>query len=162
MPTARHAVARVVERHLEEILDRSMQAFSAELESVRKADEDVLVRTRAAVRRVVLSFLLIYAEPRASSRILVDESRRATVERAGEMFPREEILTMLRIARQVVFSSTREFASAELTEDDAVDIDEALEGFLDELERDERTIEPADHAVRDLLASVEDQEPDLG
>ena len=161
MPTLRHRVARMVERHLDEILDRTMQAFAAEIEAVRHADDDTLVRTRASVRTAILAFLGVYVGATTSSRSLLDDARRATVARSGEMFKREEITSMLSIARHVVYQSARQYAAAELDAEATADIDAELEAFLDELERDERTIAPASDAVQELLLSIEAEDPDF-
>ena len=161
MPTLRHRVARMVERHLDEILDLSMQAFISELEVVRDATEDELRRTRASVRTAILAFLGLYAGPSSPSRGLLEEARRATVARAGEMYEREDIVTMLRIARQVVYTSAHRYAAEELDAVATAEIDAALDAFMDELERDERAIEPGLDAVRELLRSVESEDPDL-
>jgi len=151
----------MVERHLDEVLDTAMQAFSAEIDAVRNADDATLVGTRASVRTAILAFLGLYAGPSSPSRSLLEEARRATVARAGEMIERDEIVTMLRIARQVVYQSARRYAAEELDADATADIDAALEAFMDEMERDERAIAPGSDAVTELLRSVEADAPDL-
>ena len=164
MTETRREIARIVEHHLDEILDRTIAAYREEIPSLRGADDNALERVRESTRRATLGFLALYADPDSPARLILNEARRATVDRAGETYDRDEIVAMIRIGRQVVFHSAREFVAQELGHDAAreEDVRTSLEAFLNELERAEQLIPPADDAVHHLLANAEAEEPDLG
>jgi hypothetical protein len=165
MEDIRRLVSRVVELHLEEILDATMDAIVREVPAVARQNDDVRSLVRASTRHATLAFLALYADPDSPARLMLTEARRATVDHAGEIFQLDEILAIIRTARQVIFQSARTYV---LAERGAVDpeserqVTEALESFLTELESEENTIGKARDAVGDLLRAAEREEPDLG
>jgi hypothetical protein len=162
MTDIRREVSRIVEIHLEEILDRTMAALVAEIPAVAAQDDDGRALVRASTRHASLAFLSLYADPETPARLMLDEARRATFDRAGEIFDRSEIIQIIAIARNVIFQSAREFVQTELGADPKRELETraALESFLDELERDQAVLQPRD-TVGDLLRAAEREEPDL-
>ena len=162
MTDIRRDVARIVERHLEEILDRTMAALVADIPAVAAQDDDGRARVRVSTRHATLAFLSLYADPETPARLMLDEARRATVDRAGEAFTRSEILEIISIARNVTFQSAREFVQAELGADPERELETkgALGTFLDEMERDPTVLEGRD-PVGDLLLNAEREAPDI-
>jgi hypothetical protein len=164
MEDIRRLVSHVVELHLEEILDTTMDAIIREVPAVARQDDEVRSLVRASTRHATLAFLALYADPDSPARLMLTEARRATVDHAGEIFQLDEILAIIRTARQVIFQSARTYV---LAERGAVDpeserqVTEALESFLTELESEENTIGKARDAVGDLLRAAEREEPDL-
>jgi hypothetical protein len=156
-------IARTVEHNLEEILDRTMDAFAAEIPNVAAAPEAIRRRVREGTRRAMLAFIALYADPDSPARTVLSEARRVTIDRAGEDFEREDIVAMLHVARIVVYRSTRDFVAASKGSDPATDaeIEAALVAFLDELERTEQALPQTDDAVHHLLVAAEGEEPDL-
>jgi hypothetical protein len=165
MDDIRRMVARVVEGRLEEILDVTMETLVREVPAVARQTDDVRALVRASTRHTTLAFLALYADPESPARLMLHEARRATVDRAGEIFTMDEISQIIRTARQVVFQLGRQFVNAErghvdpASEREATD---ALESFLTELEREESTIGKTRDAVGDLLLAAEREDPDLG
>src|SRR5687767_4140744 len=115
MEQIRREIATIVERHLDEILDQIMVIFRAEIPQVAEADDARARRVRGSVRQTLLAFLGVYADPTSPARVLLDEARKVTIDKAGDDFDRSDIIAMLRIARHVVFGMTRGFVSRELT-----------------------------------------------
>ncbi len=163
MDDIRRRIATIVERHLDEMIDQIMVIFSAEIPSVANADEGGQRRVRGSVRHALLAFLGVYADPASPARVLLEEARRVTMDRAGEEFDRGDIVAMLRIARHVVFGMTRAFVTRELevAEEDEADVDAALEAFLSELERPEHRVAQAEEAVTHLLQMAEAEGSDV-
>jgi len=164
MEDIRRLVTRVVELHLEEILDQTMEAIVREVPAVARQNDDVRALVRASTRHTTLAFLALYADPESPARLMLTEARRATVDHAGEIFQLEEIQAIIRTARQVIFQSARAYVNAERGHDDPESerqATEALESFLNELEREENTIGRSRDAVGDLLRAAEREEPDL-
>jgi hypothetical protein len=159
----RRAIARIVEQHLDEILDRTMESFDAALPSVANAPDDVRTTVRLSTRRATLAFVALYADPDSPARVVLEEARGATLYRAGELFEREDILEMLRIGRQVVFQSAREYVreAIDVAPNLEAEISSALESFMVELERAEEVVPRTDDAIRHLLADAEKEGPDL-
>ena len=162
MGDSRRDVAQIVERHLEEILDRTMATLVADIPAVAAQDDEGRARVRASTRHATLAFLSLYADPETPARNMLDEARRATFDRSGELFDRTEILQIIAIARNVIFQSARELVQRELGTDQDRERQSttALGMFLDELERDQAVPEARD-AVGDLLRTAEREEPDL-
>ena len=164
MEDIRRLVTRVVELHLEEILDQTMEAIVREVPAVARQNDDVRALVRASTRHTTLAFLALYADPESPARLMLTEARRATVDHAGEIFQLDEIQAIIRTARQVIFQSARAYVNAERGHDDPESerqATEALESFLNELEREENTIGKSRDAVGDLLRAAEREEPDL-
>lgn len=163
MYDVRRRIVTIVERHLDEILEQLMTIYADEITVVANADEARLRRIRGTVRKTLLAFLGIYADPASPARALLEETRSITVERAGEEFTHEDIVAMLRIARHVMFGMTRAFVTRELTLDEQAepDLNDALEAFLLELERPQIVLDPVREAVGNLLAYAESSGQDL-
>lgn len=163
MTDVRREIARIVEKHLDEILDRTLEAFAAAVPRLASADERTLARVRAATRNATLAFLAVYADPETPARPLLDEARRGTIDRAGEQFAKDEILTMMRIAPQVIYQVSSRHVRREMGEDPARERDsaEAMESFLEELERAERRSSPRGDPMDDLLSAAEREGPDI-
>ena len=165
MEDIRRLVTRVVEEHLEEILDVTMATIVREVPAVARQPEDVRELVRASTRHTTLAFLALYADPESPARQMLSEARRATVDHAGEIFAMDEILSIIRTARQVIFQLGRQYVNAERGQVDPEserEVTQALESFLTELEREENTIGEARDTVGDLLRAAEREEPDLG
>ena len=165
MEDIRGIVSRVVELHLEEILDATMDAIVREVPAVARQNDEVRSLVRASTRHATLAFLALYADPDSPARLMLNEARRATVDHAGEIFQMDEILAIIRTARQVIFQSARAYVLAErggVDPESERQVTEALESFLTELESEENTIGKARDAVGDLLRAAEREEPDLG
>src|SRR5437899_4249098 len=113
MEDIRRLVSRVVELHLEEILDATMDAVVREVPAVARQDDEVRALVRASTRHATLAFLALYADPDSPARLMLSEARRATVDHAGEIFQLDEILAIIRTARQVIFQSARTYVNAE-------------------------------------------------
>ena len=157
MEDIRRLVARVVEQHLEEILDVTMDAIVREVPAVARQTDDVRALVRASTRH--------YADPESPARLMLTEARRATVDHAGEIFAMDEILQIIRTARQVIFQLGRQYVNAErghVDPESERQATEALESFLTELELEENSIGKARDTVGDLLRAAEREEPDLG
>src|SRR5438105_1914852 len=153
MEDIRRLVARVVEQHLEEILDVTMDAIVREVPAVARQTDDVRALVRASTRHTTLAFLALYADPESPARLMLTEARRATVDHAGEIFAMDEILQIIRTARQVIFQLGRQYVNAERGHVDTESerqATEALESFLTELESEENTIGKA----RDTVAAA--------
>lgn len=163
MPNIRRRITAIVEENIDEILDRTMDAFVAELPSVANAAPAVRRGVRESVRRALLAFLTLYAEPESSAREQLVRARQATIGRAGESFELDDIVAMLRLSRRVVFHTTRALVEAEEggPTGSGSEIRTALEAFLDELERTGEPVLPHADAVGTLLASFENEEPDF-
>jgi len=161
--SVRRRIATIVEEHLDEILDRTMDAFDAELPSVANATQAERHGVRESVRRAVLAFLTLYAEPESSAREQLARARVATVDRAGESFDLEDIVAMLRLSKHVVFQTARALVDAELGDAPERDneVRKALEAFLDELAQTAELPLPRADAVTSMLASFEDEDPDF-
>src|SRR5437660_2758204 len=165
MEDIRRLVSRVVDLHLEEILDATMDAIVREVPAVARQGDDVRSLVRASTRHATLAFLALYADPDSPARLMLNEARRATVDHAGEIFQMDEILAIIRTARQVIFQSARTYVLAErggVDPESERQVAEALESFLTELESEENTIGKARDTVGDLLRAAEREEPDLG
>jgi hypothetical protein len=165
MEDIRRLVTRVVEEHLEEILDITMETIVREVPAVARQPGDVRELVRASTRHTTLAFLALYADPESPARLMLSEARRATVDHAGEVFAMDEILAIIRTARQVIFQLGRQYVNAErgsVDPESEREVTEALESFLNELEREETTLGSARDAVGDLLRAAECEEPDLG
>ena len=161
----RRDVARVVEEHLEEILDRTMEAIVSEVPAVARQSDDVKALVRASTRHATLAFLALYADPDSPARLMLNEARRATVDHAGEIFQLDEIHSIIRTARTVIFQLGRNYVNAERGKEDPeseAEATKALESFLNELESEEASFGRTRDAVGDLLRSAEREEPDLG
>jgi len=160
----RRAIARIVESHLDEILDRVMAAYEVEVPSVAASTDATKRRVRESTRRASLAFLALFADPETPARQVLNEARNATVDRAGEMFERDDIIAMIRVGRQVVYQSARTYVRDHVTVDPAHEdeMSVALEAFMRELERTEELLPQADDALQHLLASAETEGPDLG
>ena len=113
MEDIRRLVSRVVELHLEEILDATMDAVVREVPAVARQNDEVRSLVRASTRHTTLAFLALYADPESPARLMLNEARRATVDHAGEIFQMDEILAIIRTARQVIFQSARTYVLAE-------------------------------------------------
>lgn len=165
MKAIRAEIASIVERHIEEILDDTMRAYAAEIPRLAGANAADLARARASTRRATLSFLALYADPGSPAHLLLDDARRATTDRAGEIFDRDEIVAMVRVARQVIVQRARGYVAAELGPEDVArrqrDVEEALNAFLAELERTEQVAPEIDDALHHLLAQAEKEGPDV-
>jgi hypothetical protein len=164
MEDIRRLVARVVEEHLEEILDVTMETIVREVPAVARQNDDIRALVRASTRHATLAFLALYADPESPARLMLTEARRATVDHAGEIFAMDEIQQIIRTARQVIFQLGRQYVDAERGHDDPESqrqADEALESFLTELEREETTMGRTRDAVGDLLRAAEREAPDL-
>lgn len=163
MEDLRAHLVRIVEAHLEEILDRLMQAYTVEIPRVAEASAEERALIREAARRTSVAFLEVYARGDRVQTEAIDDARRVTVARAGELFDREDIIAMLRIANQVMFQTARALVEKEMGADPsrAADIEQALNGFLGELERSERLIPGGDHALGELLTNAEAEDPDI-
>lgn len=159
----RRTIARIVEHHLDEILDRVMAAYRSEIPAVRAAPESVLARVRQSTRRATQAFLALYADPESPARQVLNEARNVTVDRSGELFDREDIIAMIRVGRQIIFTSARGYVRAEVAVDPAHEHEmaEALEAFMRDLERTEELLPKADDALHELLAAAENEEPDI-
>ena len=164
MEDIRRQVARVVELHLEEILDATMDAIVREVPAVARQNDEMRSLVRASTRHATLAFLALYADPDSPARLMLNEARRATVDHAGEIFQLDEILAIIRTARQVIFQSARAYVNAErgsVDPESERQVTEALEAFLTELESEENTIGRSRDAVGDRLRAAEREEPDL-
>jgi len=164
MEDIRRLVARVVEEHLEEILDVTMETIVREVPAVARQNDDIRTLVRASTRHATLAFLALYADPESPARLMLTVARRATVDHAGEIFAMDEIQQIIRTARQVIFQLGRQYVDAERGHDDPESqrqADEALESFLTELEREETTMGRTRDAVGDLLRAAEREDPDL-
>jgi len=107
----------------------------------------------------------LYSDPDSPAKVMLTEARRATVDRAGEIFQLDEIRAIIQTARQVIFQSARTYVNAErgrVDPESEQQVTEALETFLTELEREENTIGKARDTVGDLLRAAEREGPDLG
>ena len=165
MEDIRRLVARVVEEHLDEILDVTMETIVRDVPAVARQNDDIRALVRASTRHATLAFLALYADPESPARLMLTEARRATVDHAGEIFAMDEILQIIRTARQVIFQLGRQYVNAERGHVDTESerqATEALESFLTELESEENTIGKARDTVGDLLRAAEREEPDLG
>src|SRR5437868_6019541 len=165
MEDIRRLVARVVEQHLEEILDVTMDAIVREVPAVSRQPDEVRELVRASTRHTTLAFLALYADPESPARLMLSEARRATVDHAGEIFAMDEILAIIRTARQVIFQLGRQYVNAErggVDPEAEREVTEALESFLTELEREENILGKTRDSVGDLLRAAEREEPDLG
>jgi hypothetical protein len=165
MEDIRRLVARVVEEHLDEILDVTMETIVRDVPAVARQNDDIRALVRASTRHATLAFLALYADPESPARLMLTEARRATVDHAGEIFAMDEIQQIIRTARQVIFQLGRQYVNAERGHDDPDSerqADEALESFLTELEREETTMGRTRDAVGDLLRAAEREDPDLG
>jgi hypothetical protein len=165
MEDIRRVVSRVIESHLEEILDAAMDGIIREVPAVARQNEDVRALVRASTRHTTLAFLALYADPESPARLMLTEARRATVDHAGEIFQLDEIRAIIQTARQVIFQSARTYMNAErgrIDPESERQVTEALETFLTELERDDNTIGKARDTVGDLLRAAEREGPDLG
>ncbi|MGZ4103823.1 MAG: hypothetical protein ACXVQ6_11390 [Actinomycetota bacterium] len=164
MKDVRRTVARVLESHLDEILDVTMDALVREVPAVARQSDDIRGLVRASTRQATLAFLALYANPSTPRREMLDQARRATVDRAGETFQRDEILSIIGTARQMIFQLGRTFVHAEcgdLGDESEVEISEALASFLTELEREDEKFVPRRDPVEELLRSAEREGPDL-
>src|SRR5258706_6370605 len=161
MEDIRRLVTRVVEEHLEEILDVTMATIVREVPAVTRQPDEVRELVRASTRHTTLAFLALYADPESPARLMLNEARRATVDHAGEIFQMDEILAIIRTARQVIFQSARTYVLAErggVDPESERQVTDALESFLTELEQEENTIGQARDAVGDLLLAAEREE----
>ena len=164
MEDIRLLVSRVVEEHLEEILDATMDAIVREVPAVARQNDDVRSLVRASTRHATLAFLALYADPDSPARLMLNEARRATVDHAGEIFQLDEILAIIRTARHVIFQSARTYVNAErghVDPESERQATEALASFLNELEQDESTLGKSRDSVGDLLRAAEREDPDL-
>jgi hypothetical protein len=165
MEDIRRQLSRVVETHLEEILDTAMDAIVREVPAVARQNDDVRGLVRASTRHATLAFLALYADPDSPAKVMLNEARGATVDHAGEIFQLDEIRAIIQTARQVIFQSARTYVNAErgrIDPDSERQVTEALETFLTELEREENPIGKAPDSVGDLLRAAEREGPDLG
>ena len=164
MADIRRDIARIVERHLEEILDRTMETLVAEVPAVTRQDDAGRARVRASTKHATLAFLAVFSDPESPARVMLDEARRATVDRAGEIFQRDEILSIIAVARHVIFHSARDIVLAERGADAETEreVAVAMEAFLTELERDETIMASSRDPVDDLLRAAEREDADLG
>jgi hypothetical protein len=160
---ARPTIARVVEDHIDEIVERVLASYDAAVPRFKRMSERDRDPVREATRRTILSFLGLYAGDDRFARTGLDEARRVTLGRAGAIFDRDEIMAMISAARHVVFMSARELVQMEIGADPAreADINAALDAFLEELERPERSMADAGSALDRLLLDAESDEPDL-
>src|SRR5215831_18249352 len=129
MSDIRRDVARVVEEHLEEILDRTMEAIVREVPAVARQTDDVQALVRASTRHATLAFLALYADPESPARLMLNEARRATVDHAGEIFQLEEIHAIIRTARAVIFQLGRSYVNAERGAEDPTSEAEATQAL---------------------------------
>src|SRR6266545_4355692 len=63
MNDIRREVSRILERHLEEILDRTMSALIAHVPAVSRQDDEGRALVRASTRHATLAFLTLCADP---------------------------------------------------------------------------------------------------
>lgn len=164
MENVRRSVARVLESHLDEILDVTMDSIVREVPAVARQNDEVRVLVRASTKQATLAFLAIYANPATPRREILDQARRATVDRAGEIFQRDEILMIIGTARHVIFQLGRTFVHAEygdLDPDSEKELAEALASFLSELERADEQFVPRRDPLEELLRTAEREGPDL-
>lgn len=145
------------------ILDRVIAAYKAEIPAVRAAPDAVTARVRQSTRRATQAFLALYADPETPARQMLNDARNATIDRAGELFDREDIIAMIRVGRHIIFQSAREFVRAEVAVDaeHETEMAGALEDFMRELERTEELLPQTDDAIHVLLASAENEGPDI-
>jgi hypothetical protein len=159
----RKDVVQLVERHLDEILDRLLEAMSSRVPAVAAAPTETRERVRSNARLAILAFIGLYADPDAPARLMLSEARRATVERSGEPFGSGEIVTMLHVGRDVVLKEARAYLREELGEQPALeaDLERALDVFVNELERGEQSASPLGDSLNELLLAAESEGPDL-
>jgi hypothetical protein len=160
----RKRIAVIVERHIDEIVDTTMAAYVREIPAIATATADQLRLIRAATKRATLSFIQMYADPDAPSRPYVQQARAATVERAGEVFERDDITEMIDIGRRIVYAEARKLIEKELTmtDDERAQIRAALDGFLTEMERaDEVDMRVTPDVLISWLSRAEAEEPDI-
>jgi hypothetical protein len=163
MDEVRAAIAKIVQGHLDEILVKTMDAFDAGIPSVANASPDVRELVRESTRRAVTSFFTLYADETSPGRETVGRARRATIERAGELFEKEDILAMMRIARQVIYQTARTYVRRQVEVDPELseEIVHALDGFMNELERVEELLPRTPDAVEQFLRAAESEGTDI-
>lgn len=156
-------IGALLDENLDVLLEAVLAAYDRSIPRVAACSPEerslVVSGTRAGIR----AFATLLADPAAHAAGLLARARTATVERSGEVFTRDEILDMVRIARQVVAHMMREIAGAELdlTDSQRAEVEAVLDAFNDELARAEGEVLPPT-AVDLLLRRAEQDEVDLG
>lgn len=162
MDPVRARIGVLLHEHLDELLHVVLAAFERSIPRVAACNDterEMVVRGTSAALRSFARLIADHEEPAAP---LLSYARTATIERAGEVFTKDEILEMMKIARQVLVHTMREIAGAELglTDVQRAQLDATLDAFLSEIGRAEGEIVPAT-SVDLLLAAAEDDEVDL-
>lgn len=160
----RRMIAEIVEKHLDEIVDETIAAYVRSIPSVATASAKELRLIRAATTRATQAFIQMYADPESPARQFIQQARAATLDRAGEVFQRHDIVEMISIGRHVVYQTARRFTEAEIgvTEVERADIQAALDVFLTELElADEPVMEVTPDVVMHFLTQAENEDPDI-
>lgn len=163
MSDVRREIARVVEAHLDEMLDVLLDEYRRRIPRFAAASPQVQANVREGTRRATLAFLTIFSDPERPARPLLAEARRIADGAAAAPFEREDLLAMVRIARPLIFSEARAHVVAALGTDPArtADISQALDAFLQELVSTGERLEPSDDAIAEFLARAEAEGQDL-
>lgn len=160
----RKQIADIVEKHIEEIIDETMAAYIRQIPACATATAEQLKMIRAATTRATLAFIRMYADPHSPARPFIQSARAATVERAGEVFERNDIGEMIDIGRRTVYSAARRIVDRELEipDDQRMQIRNALDAFLTEMERaDEVDMHVTPDVLMQWLNRAETEEPDI-
>ncbi len=164
MATLRARIVDIVERNLEILVDASMSAYVREIPSVATASAKQLRTVRAATTRAMRAFLEMYRDPETPPQPYLDQARAATIERAGEIVDRDDIVAMIRIGRRAIVDAARSAVQDELAipRPQREELEEELDAFVQELERaDEKVATVTPDVLTRWLSRAELDEPDL-
>lgn len=140
--TLRRRIVELIEAHLSEIVEETMQAFVREIPAVAAASPETMNAMRAATARTTLAFLRTYANPVGPISEELNRARQATFARAGETFARDDIAEVVRIGRHAVYAASRRIIQRDIivSEKERAELQEHLDAFLDELARSESVV----------------------
>lgn len=155
-------IGALLEEHLDQLLEAVLAAYDRSIPRVAACSPEERILVVSGTRAGIRAFATLLADPGAPAATQLARARGATVDRSGEVFARNEILDMVRIARQVVAHMMRELAGSELTLTDQqrTEVEATLDAFNGELARAEGVDIPPT-AVDLLLERAEQDEADL-
>ncbi len=158
------ALADVIAADLESVVERTRVAYLERIPRLRQVSSGTLDEVLEATRRAMALFVRYYLEGTLDTDAWA-RARDATIERAGEVFTRAEIVDIIDIARTVGAQTVDELGARhpELAPDERARVIAAMDRYVTELaeQQDRLRLLASPTRLDDVLSDLEREGADL-